>query len=246
MDPSTSPTGSGGPGGTGRSLIQLVYPAMRCQIRAAFVYEPVDGKTHLARTAGARTGRNVVVCVVGIALAVALALSVKPAASQMHAPGGPRVAATADPAGLDRFLALDSAPDPLPSYHISIEAKPLRRLLDYRARIYDLEFLPPGERLWVRAVLESDGERYAIRMRIRGDLPAHWRGEQHSYRVKFTHRLLEAANARDRGLRRERRGGGREPDPGLDRGAAPLPRRLPGRGPRAGANDPEPAGFHRA
>jgi hypothetical protein len=170
-------------------VLQLVSTlAEAFEIKAAFVRKRVDAERLLIRTLGKRTRRNALVSVIGIA--VALALSGEPAAAQMDAPDGPRGVASADPAGLDHFLARAAAPDPLPSYHISIEAKPLRKLLDYRARIYDLEFLPPGERLWVRAAFDHDGERYAISMRIRGDLPEHWRGEQHSYRVKFKDRLL--------------------------------------------------------
>jgi hypothetical protein len=43
------------------------------------------------------------------------------------------------------------APDPLPAYRLKIEAKAMRALQEYRERIYDRDFLPPSERLWIRA-----------------------------------------------------------------------------------------------
>jgi len=82
-------------------------------------------------------------------------------------------------------------PAPLPAYRLRIEPAPLRALQDFRDRIHDNKFLPPGERLWIPATFEHGGERYPVRLRIRGDLPAHWRGEQISYRLKFTDRLFE-------------------------------------------------------
>ena len=41
------------------------------------------------------------------------------------------------------------------------------------------------------AIFVAGGERYRVRLRIRGDLPAHWRGAKHSYRVKFGDQLFE-------------------------------------------------------
>ncbi len=82
-------------------------------------------------------------------------------------------------------------PAPLPAYRLQIETQPLRALQDYRDRIHDIDFLPPGERFWIRATFESGGERYPERLRNRGDLPVHWRGEQISYRLKFTDRLFQ-------------------------------------------------------
>lgn len=80
---------------------------------------------------------------------------------------------------------------PLLAYRLRIEPEPLRALQDFRDRIYDMNFLPPGERLWIPARFEHAGERYPVRLRIRGDLPIHWRGEQISYRLKFTDRLFQ-------------------------------------------------------
>jgi hypothetical protein len=82
-------------------------------------------------------------------------------------------------------------PAPLPAYRLRIEPAPLRALQDFRDRIYDVDFLSPGERLWIPATFEHGGERYPVRLRIRGDLPAHWRGDQLSFRLKFTDRLFE-------------------------------------------------------
>jgi hypothetical protein len=87
--------------------------------------------------------------------------------------------------------AAERPPEPLPAYRLRIEPEPLRALQDYRDRIYDFDFLPPGERLWIPATFEHSGERYPVRLRIRGDLPVHWRGEQLSYRLKFMDRLFE-------------------------------------------------------
>ncbi len=92
------------------------------------------------------------------------------------------------------LLALASgagaAPDALPLYRLHIEAGPLRELTAFREGILDVAFLPPDRRLWIPAEFEADGERYPVRIRIRGDLPAHWREDKHSYRVKFDDRLF--------------------------------------------------------
>jgi spore coat protein CotH len=75
--------------------------------------------------------------------------------------------------------------DALPLYRLHIAPGPLQELMAFRERILDLAFLPPGQRLWIPASFEADGERYPVRIRIRGDLPAHWREDKLSYRVKF-------------------------------------------------------------
>ena len=104
------------------------------------------------------------------------------------------LAATAraeDPAGLARALALEDRPEPLPSYHLVIEPKPLRRLMVFRERLLESGPMSPEERLWVPATLLHAGERYPLRLRLRGDLGVHWRGEIHSYRLKFKEELLD-------------------------------------------------------
>jgi hypothetical protein len=79
----------------------------------------------------------------------------------------------------------------LPEYHIRIKDKALGRLLVHLERIRDLGFLTAGDRLWVPATFVHEGEPYGIKLRLRGDLPAHWRGSKQSYRVKFKRRLLQ-------------------------------------------------------
>lgn len=95
-----------------------------------------------------------------------------------------------DRAGLAWALAQETEAEPLPSYHLHLGAKPLRKLMAYRERIYDRRFLSPGDREWVAATFSHDGERYPVKLRIRGDLPDHWRGSRQSYRLKFTKQLF--------------------------------------------------------
>ncbi len=83
-----------------------------------------------------------------------------------------------------------AAPE-LPAYHLHIAGQALRELEAFRERIEDLDFLPPSERKWVSAMFVAGDARYRVRLRIRGDLPAHWRGAKHSYRLKFGDRLFE-------------------------------------------------------
>jgi hypothetical protein len=84
-----------------------------------------------------------------------------------------------------------AASEPLPAYHIQIKDKALRRLVAQRERIQELDFLTAGDRLWVPAVFIHAGEPYEIKLRLRGDLPVHWRGSKQSYRVKFKQRLFQ-------------------------------------------------------
>jgi spore coat protein CotH len=79
----------------------------------------------------------------------------------------------------------------LPSYDIRIGDKALRRLLAQRERIRDLDFLTEEDRLWIPATFVYAGEPYDVRLRLRGDLPVHWRGSKQSYRVKFKQRLFQ-------------------------------------------------------
>ena len=79
----------------------------------------------------------------------------------------------------------------LPDYHIRIKDKALARLLVHRERIRDLDFLTAGDRLWVPATFVHEDEPYGIKLRLRGDLPVHWRGSKQSYRVKFKDRPFQ-------------------------------------------------------
>jgi spore coat protein CotH len=84
------------------------------------------------------------------------------------------------------FPAAAIAADPeVPAYQIHIKDKALRRFVAHRERIQSLEFLTADDRLWVPATFVHGGERYDVKLRLRGDLPAHWRGRKQSYRVKF-------------------------------------------------------------
>jgi len=83
------------------------------------------------------------------------------------------------------------AAEALPGYHIRIEDKALRRLLAHRERIRDLETLTAEDRLWIPATFIHEDEPYEVRLRLRGDLPVHWRGSKQSYRVKFKRRPFQ-------------------------------------------------------
>jgi len=98
---------------------------------------------------------------------------------------GARSEPPGDRAGLAWALVQETGPEPLPAYHLHLDAKPLRKLMAYRERIQHQAFLSPDDREWVTATFSHEGERYPVRLRIRGDLPAHWRGDRLSYRLKF-------------------------------------------------------------
>jgi spore coat protein CotH len=83
----------------------------------------------------------------------------------------------------------DGAPA-VAAYQIRIKDKALRRLSAHRERIAQLDFLTLEDRLWIPATFIHAGERYKVRLRLRGDLPVHWRGSKQSYRVKFKRRLF--------------------------------------------------------
>jgi len=78
-----------------------------------------------------------------------------------------------------------AAESDLPAYQIQVKDKALRRFIAHRERIQSLDFLTAEDRLWVPATFLHAGEPYDIQLRLRGDLPAHWRGSKQSYRVKF-------------------------------------------------------------
>jgi hypothetical protein len=83
------------------------------------------------------------------------------------------------------------AAEALPGYHIRIGDKALRRLLAHRERIRDLETLTAEDRLWIPATFIHEDEPYEVKLRLRGDLPVHWRGSKQSYRVKFKRRPFQ-------------------------------------------------------
>ncbi|MFQ5416146.1 MAG: CotH kinase family protein [Myxococcota bacterium] len=95
-------------------------------------------------------------------------------------------------AGCLGVTAATAAAEPgVPVYRLQLTEKALGRLLDHQQRIRTLDFLTANDRLWVPATLLHDGEAYDVKLRLRGDLPAHWRGSKPSYRVKFKGRLLD-------------------------------------------------------
>jgi hypothetical protein len=103
---------------------------------------------------------------------------------------GPAAGGGDDPAGLERALARAAPGEPLPAYQLTLGGKALRGLLAYRERIRDQAYLSPDDREWFATTLAFEGERYPARLRIRGDLPMHWRGDKQSFQVKFTQRLF--------------------------------------------------------
>jgi spore coat protein CotH len=93
------------------------------------------------------------------------------------------------------WLPAAAAADPatalsLPFYSLQLTDKAMAELIAHRERIRELDFLTAADRHWVPATFVHDGERYPARLRLRGDLPVHWRGERHSYRIKFKERLF--------------------------------------------------------
>lgn len=98
-------------------------------------------------------------------------------------------AALADSSPLERALATPTPPEPLPALELEIEPEEMAELRAFRERIFDLRTLPPDKRVWIRVTLVDAGERYPARLRIRGDLPVHWRGSRQSYRIKLKKRL---------------------------------------------------------
>jgi hypothetical protein len=96
----------------------------------------------------------------------------------------------ADAAGLEAALARERDPEPLPRYELVIEPGAMRRLMAWRQRIYDRLAMPPGDRLWVPAGFRHAGVHLPAKIRIRGDLPLHWRGDRQSLRVKFRRELF--------------------------------------------------------
>jgi hypothetical protein len=90
---------------------------------------------------------------------------------------------------LARALAEMATPVPLPRLELVFADDELASLLAHRDQIRDKPTLVPDDRRWVGAVLVHDGRRLPAKVRIRGDLPVHWRGDRISYRVKLTREL---------------------------------------------------------
>jgi len=107
---------------------------------------------------------------------------------------GAAAAAAGDPDdafGLQRALAQAGRPEALAGYQLAIPPDEMAALLAFRARILQRDALSPDDRVWVKGKLVSGGQPHRIRLRIRGDLPVHWRGEHWSYRIKFRNHLFE-------------------------------------------------------
>jgi spore coat protein CotH len=84
-----------------------------------------------------------------------------------------------------------AADSDVPAYQIQIKDQALRRFIAHRERIQSLDFLTAADRLWVPATFLHAGEPYDVKLRLRGDLPVHWRGSKQSYRVKFKDRPFQ-------------------------------------------------------
>jgi len=79
----------------------------------------------------------------------------------------------------------------LPVYDLRIRSENLLRLDQTAAQAVEAGILTEEMQDWVPGTFITEGKRYRVDVRLRGDLPNHWSGPKRSYRIKFDEELVE-------------------------------------------------------
>ncbi len=82
----------------------------------------------------------------------------------------------------------------LPVYDLRITSESLLRLDQAAAEAVQTGILTEEMQDWVPGTFITEGKRYRVDVRLRGDLPNHWSGPKRSYRIKFDDELVENAD----------------------------------------------------
>lgn len=84
---------------------------------------------------------------------------------------------------LNMFYRGPEPAEPLPQYRLEIAPKDMVQI---EAEVAAAEvFITDDAKLWADAVFTAEGERYDVKVRVRGDRFNHWKFRKKSWRVKF-------------------------------------------------------------
>lgn len=87
-----------------------------------------------------------------------------------------------------RHMLLNSG---LPIYDLSVKKQQYARIEDAVAKARAQGFMDDSLKVWADARFIREGESYNVKLRVRGDLPPHWKGEKKSWRIKFGKQPIE-------------------------------------------------------
>ncbi len=73
----------------------------------------------------------------------------------------------------------------LPVYDLRIASRNLVRLEAVAQEAAKVGYMSEDQRLWVPATFITEGQRYNVQVRLRGDLPNHWTEPKKSWRINF-------------------------------------------------------------
>jgi hypothetical protein len=78
----------------------------------------------------------------------------------------------------------------LPIYDLKIGRQQYAILEQAAEKAEQKGWMSDDLKIWVNARFFSNGQEYNVKIRLRGDLPNHWRGIKKSFRIKFTRQTL--------------------------------------------------------
>jgi hypothetical protein len=89
------------------------------------------------------------------------------------------------------FYRGSTSPDPLPLYALQVDKKDLLKIEKALPKkppspAYGNLFLQDENKVWVKGTFFEDGEKYDVKVRVRGDLFNHWAYRKKSWRIKFS------------------------------------------------------------
>jgi hypothetical protein len=79
----------------------------------------------------------------------------------------------------------DRAAAPLERWELKIKSQDMRQVEELAVTLREIGALTNANKRWFPAELTVDGERYRVKVRLRGDLDHHWRGAKKSWRLRL-------------------------------------------------------------
>ena len=127
-----------------------------------------------------------------LVLAVALLTYIKPVVTW----GSQLVSGNKYVVGIDGLLNPLRNPnlllsDDLPVYDLEISKSQMDIINEAIDRAKKQGWMSDDMKVWANATFYRDGQMYDAEVRVRGDLPPHWKDPKKSWRIKFTRQELE-------------------------------------------------------
>lgn len=83
------------------------------------------------------------------------------------------------------LLSGEPLPKELPVFHLDIKSDTLREIELLARKITDIGVMEKHNKIWFPARFTAEGKSYKIKIRLRGDMSAHFSQPKKSYRIKF-------------------------------------------------------------